>query len=99
MEIHIGNNLLFSIKHLYVKDKPGKLCPIFVGPFWVTKEIGRNAMKLDLPASMSVHPVFNISLLKKYYEDKLLPKVVQVKNDTEYEIDSVLYQQGYLRYQ
>ena len=38
-------------------------------------------MKLDLPASMSIHPVFNVSLLKKYYGDRLLPKVVQVKDD------------------
>ena len=54
------------------------------------QEIGRNAAKLDLPASMSVHPVFNISLLRKYYGDRLLPKVVQVEDDAEYEIDSIL---------
>ena len=26
-------------------------------------------------------PVFNVSLLKKYYGDRLLPKVVQVEDD------------------
>ena len=53
-------------------------------------------MKLDLPASMSIHPVFNISLLKKYYRDRLLPKVVQVEDDAEYKIDSILHHWGHL---
>ena len=53
-------------------------------------------MKLDLPASMSIHPVFNISLLKKYYGDRLLPKAVQVKDDAKYKIDLILYHQGHL---
>ena len=93
-DIHIGDKVLLSTKHLQLKDKPGKLRPIFIGPFRVIKEIGRNAAKLDLPASMSVHPVFNVSLLRKYYGDRLLPKAVQVKDDAEYEIDSILHHRG-----
>ena len=54
------------------------------------QEIRRNAVKLDLLASISVHPVFNVSLLRKYYGDRLLPKAVQVENDAEHEIDSIL---------
>ena len=52
-------------------------------------------MKLDLQASISVPPVFTISLLKKYYGDRLLPKVVQVVYDAEYEIDSFLHHWGH----
>ena len=58
------------------------------------QEIGRNAEKLDLLASISVHPVFNVSLLRKYYGDRLLPKVVQVEDDAEYEIDLILCHRG-----
>ena len=65
----MGDLVLLSTKHLQLKDKPGKLCPIFVGPFRVFQEIGRNAIKLDLLASMAINPEFNISLLKKYYGD------------------------------
>ena len=91
LDIHVGNKVLLSTKHLQLKDKPGKLHPIFIGSFQVIQEIGRNIMKLDLLASMSIHLVFNISLIKKYYGDRLLPKAVQVKDDAKYEIDSILY--------
>ena len=50
--------------------------------------------KLDLLASISVHPVFNILLLRKYYGDRLLPKVVQVEDNAEYKIDLILHHQG-----
>ena len=32
----IGNKVLLSMKHLQLKDKPGKLCPISVRPFRVS---------------------------------------------------------------
>ena len=97
-DIHVGDKVLLSTKHLQFKDKPGKLHPIFVGPFRVIQEIRRNAAKLDLPASMSIHPVFNVLLLRKYYGDRLLPKVVQVEDDTKYEIDSILHHRGCLHH-
>ena len=50
---------------------------------------------LDLPASISVHPIFNVWLLKKYCGARLLPKVVQVEDDTEYKIDSILHYRGH----
>ena len=57
--------------------------------------MGRNAMKLDLPALLSVHPVFNVSLLKKYFGDQFLPKVVQIEDNPEYKIDSIFHHWGY----
>ena len=51
---------------------------------------------LDLQALISIHPVFNVTLLKKYYGDQLIPKVVQVKDDAEHKIDSILHYWGYL---
>ena len=94
-DIHVSDKVLLSTKHLQLKDKPGKLRPIFVGHFRVIQEIRRNAAKLDLPASISVHRVYNVLLLGKYYGDRLLPKAVQVKDDAEYEIDSILHHQGH----
>ena len=55
-------------------------------------------MKLHLPASISINPVFNVSLLKKYYRDGLLPKAIQVENDAKYKIDSISHHWGYLHF-
>ena len=75
-DVHVGDYVLLSTKRMQLKDKPGKLYPIFVGPFQITQEIRSNTMKLDLPAFISVHPVFNVCLLKKYCTELLLPKAI-----------------------
>ena len=66
-DISPGDNVLFSTKHLKLKDKPGKLRPQYVGPFKVLQMVRRSAAKLELPPGMKVHPVFNVALLKKYH--------------------------------
>ena len=48
-------------------------------------------MKLDLEALMSMHPAFNVSLLKKYCGGGgLLPKAVQLEDDAGHKIDLIL---------
>ena len=68
------DNILLSTKHLKLKDKPGKLCPQYVGPFKVLQMVGCNAAKLELPPGMKVHPVFNVALLKRYHRPAPLTK-------------------------
>ncbi|KAH0642123.1 hypothetical protein KY290_035222 [Solanum tuberosum] len=46
--------------------KKGKLSPWFVGPYKILKRIGKVAYELNLPNELaSVHPVFQVSMLKK----------------------------------
>ena len=66
VRFEIGDRVLLSTRYLKLKGVSGKLKPRFVGPFRVIQLVGDNAVKLDLPSSMGVHPVFNISLLKLY---------------------------------
>ena len=60
-----GDNVLLSTKHLKLKDKPGKLRPQYIGPFKVLQIVGCNTAKLELPAGMKVHLVFNVALQKR----------------------------------
>ena len=45
-----------------------KLVGPYIGPVTILEMAGCNAAKLELPKTMLVHPVFNVSLLKPYME-------------------------------
>ncbi|WMV30411.1 hypothetical protein MTR67_023796 [Solanum verrucosum] len=46
--------------------KKGKLSPHYVGPYKILRRIGKVAYELDLPNDLaSVHPIFDVSLLRK----------------------------------
>ena len=50
--------------------KRGKLSPRYNGPFEVLKRVGQVAYELALPLGLSgVHPVFHVSMLKRYHGD------------------------------
>jgi hypothetical protein len=47
-----------------------KLSPKYIGPYMITTQVGALAYHLQLPESMSgVHPVFHVSMLRKYLMD------------------------------
>ncbi|XP_055826393.1 uncharacterized protein LOC129894771 [Solanum dulcamara] len=47
--------------------KRGKLSPNYIRPFEILKRVREVAYKLDIPPGLSgVHPVFHVSMLKKY---------------------------------
>ena len=50
--------------------KRGKLSPRYIGPVEVLKQVGEVAYELALPPGLSgVHPVFHVSMLKRYHGD------------------------------
>ena len=50
--------------------KRGKLSPRYIGPFEVLKHMGEVVYEIALPPGLSgVHPVFHVSMLKRYHGD------------------------------
>ena len=73
--------------------KKGKLSPRFIGPFEILSRVGEVAYKLALPPSLSaVHPVFHVSMLRKYIPDEshvLSLDSVELGPDLTFEEESI----------
>ncbi len=59
----MGQEVWLSTTNLPLEEGSKALRHRFRGPFKVIELIGENAVKLDLPASWLMHPVFHVSLL------------------------------------
>ncbi|XP_070005332.1 uncharacterized protein [Nicotiana sylvestris] len=73
--------------------KKGKLSQRFIGLFEVLEQIGEVSYMLALPPSLSgVHPVFHVSMLRKYYANRsyvLDYSIVQLDESLVYEDEPV----------
>ncbi|KAJ9524294.1 hypothetical protein QJQ45_008499, partial [Haematococcus lacustris] len=85
-----GQQVLLNTKNL--RSGPHqKLLPRWLGPFTVIEHVGRNAVRLEIPPHMAIHPVFHVSLLRAYKSDgSVQPPSVEVPeeliNPTEPEV-------------
>jgi hypothetical protein len=66
----------------------GKLVPRFVGPYKISRRIGKLAYKLELPEELTgVHPVFHVSQLRKCLRvpDEVVPTdILDIQETLEY---------------
>jgi len=90
--LKVGDLVLLSTANLQPKTKTRKLYPRFLGPFKVTHCINDVAYKLDLPASMKIHPVFHVSLLKPYKASGSVqpPPPILIDGVEEFEVEQIL---------
>ena len=61
--------MLLSTQHLKLigeRKRARKLTEKYIGPYRVKRVVNANAYELELPASLKIHPVINISHLKEY---------------------------------
>jgi hypothetical protein len=71
-EFKFGDHVFLKVKTNISSLKLGncsKLAARYCGPFEILERIGPVAYMIALPASMSVHNVFHVSLLKRYIPD------------------------------
>ena len=105
----VGDRVLLSTDHLRLQgasQRTPKLTYKFIGPFTVTRVVNKNAYELDLPASINIHPVLNISRLKAYKDgtashphrvssESRPSPVIEHEDGTEsYEVESLLDRRG-----
>ncbi|CAJ2662227.1 unnamed protein product [Trifolium pratense] len=73
LEFTVGDHVFLRVspmKGVLRFGKKGKLSPRFIGPFEILERVGPVAYRLALPPDLSgVHPVFHISMLRKYLYD------------------------------
>ena len=64
-----GDQVMLSIKDLVLKERlVWKLVERYVGPYEIEEVVSTNMVKLQLPSSMRIHPVVNISRIVRYRE-------------------------------
>jgi len=94
----VGNLVLLSTKDLKWQMKGRrleKLTEHFVGPYKVKGIVSSNAIELELPKSIKIHPVVNISRVQLYKpqiegQKKTPPKPVIIKGEEEFEVEKIL---------
>ncbi|KAL1914249.1 uncharacterized protein VTP21DRAFT_9089 [Calcarisporiella thermophila] len=96
VEFQENDQVMIRTTHLkpevYCNAPSKKLSPRFAGPFKVLSRIGKVAYKLELPTNVRTHPVFHVSVLKKYEQatddrNAPPPPPIIVDGETEYEVE------------
>jgi hypothetical protein len=94
-EFKVGDHVFLKVKANRSSLKLGncsKLAARYCGPFEILERIGPVAYMIALPASMSVHNVFHVSLLKKYIPDAnhvIDWNVIQVEQEGAFQVHLV----------
>ena len=97
-EYWVSDWVLLSTKDLkfQIKGKCSeKLIEQFVGPYKVKRIMSTNVIELELPSTMKIHPVVNVSrvyIYKDQIEDqrKEWPFPVVIKGEEKYEVEKIL---------
>ncbi|KAK4709781.1 hypothetical protein R3W88_004294 [Solanum pinnatisectum] len=73
MAFQSGENVFLKVSPMKGVMRFGKKCklsPIYIGPFEILECVEPVAYRLALPPNLSsVHPIFHVSMLKRYHSD------------------------------
>ena len=66
----------------------------YIGPYTIEEVVSTNVVKLQLPTSMRIHPVVNVSRIVWYKEQveeqKKEEKPIEIEGVEEWEIEKIL---------
>jgi len=97
-EYQVGDLVLLSTKDLkyqMVGRRTKKLTERFVGPYKVKAIISTNAIELDLPSTVKIHPVVNVNQVRRYKlqvegQRKETPQPVVIEGEEEWEVEKII---------
>ena len=100
-EYKVGDLVMLSTKNLKyqtIKRRTEKLMERFVEPYKIKKIVLMNAVELELPATIKIHPVVNVSRIQRYVgqvegQRKEQPVPVIIKEKEEQKIERILNKQ------
>ena len=97
-EYKVGDLVMLSTKDLkyqMVRRRTEKLMERFIGPYKIKKIISSNTVKLELPSTIKIHSVVNVSRIQRYIEQvegqrKEQPAPVIIKGEEEWKVEKIL---------
>jgi len=100
-EYKVGDLVMLSTKDLkyqMVGRRTEKLTERFVGPYKIKKIISTNAVELELPSTIKIHSVVNMSRIRRYVgqvegQRKEQPAPVVIEGEEKWEVERILNKQ------
>ena len=98
VEYKVGDKVLLSTKDLMWQMRnreTKKLTKKFVKLYKIKKIISENTVELELPVSMKICPVVNVSKILLYQKQvegqkKIPPSLIEINREKEYEVEKIL---------
>jgi len=87
-----------DLKYQMIGRRTEKLTERFVGPYKIKEIVSSNVVKLELPSTVKIHPVVNISRIRRYIgqvegQRKEQPLPVIIEGEEEWKVERILNKQ------
>ena len=92
LEYQVGERVWLSTKNIRFQEETKKMSLRYIGPFSIAKKVNPVTIRLKLPPTMRIHPVFHVSQVKPYIFNPLSatgrvpPPLCIIQGETAYTV-------------